>query len=472
MKRPFMAQAGLIAIIFAFTVSVTHAQTSSNSVYQPPQQTPFLGSVPTDQISAQPISLSLQDAVNRGLEHNLGVLIAEQGHQYAEGSRWKALSDLLPNFRTETYESSQKINLATFGFTSIPGVPQILGPFTVFDTRAFLSQSVLNFKYIYAERAASATEKAAQYSYSDARDLVVLVCANLYLRAVAASSRIVASEAQLKTAEALYTLAQDLKKSGIAPGIDVLRSQVEFQTQQQRLTSLKNDYAKETLDLLRAIGLPLGQEIILTNALNDAALPPMTLDQALKIAYDSRADYKRAYALVTAAEDERKSAAAERYPALSLNADYGLSGDTPSNSFGTYRVLGMLSFPIFEGGKIHGNVLQAEATLQQRKSEQADLRSRIEYEVRTAFLDMNSSAENARVAATTLELAKEQLTQAQDRFSAGVSNNIEVLQAQQALSGANDNYISSLYIYNASKGTLARALGVAEEAYQNFILGE
>src|SRR5262249_37908242 len=125
-----------------------------------------------------------------------------------------------------------------------------------------------------------------------------------------------------------------------------------------------------------------------------------------------------------------------------------------------------------EGGSIKGKVLQAEATLRQRREEEADLRSRIEYEVRTAFLDMKSSAENAMVAKTTLDLAQQQLTQAQDRFSAGISNNIEVLQAQQALSVANENYISSLYIYNLSKGTLARALGVAEEQYQKFIIGE
>jgi outer membrane protein TolC len=471
MKRA-QTQLVILTTFLIFSSVLALAQSPTENVLQPAQENPFFGGVATEKPAPEPIPLSLQSAIRRGLEHNLGVLIAEQHHAYAEGGRWRALSDLLPNLRTETFEASQQINLATFGFTGFPGTPQIIGPFSVFDTRAYLSQSILNFKKIYHERSASSEAKAAKYSLDDARDLVVLVCANLYLRSVAASSRIDAAKAELTTAQALYNLSQDLKKAGIAPGIDVLRSQVEFQTQQQRLTTLTNDYAKEKLDLLRAIGLPLGQEITLTTALNDAALPPMTLENALKIAMDSRADLKREQALVEAAEQEVRSASAERYPALALDADYGLSGEAANNSHGTYRVAAQLSFPIFDGGSIHGRVAQADATLRLREAEENDLRGKIEYEVRTAFLDMTSSAENTQVARTTLELAQEQLTQAKDRFSAGVSNNIEVLQAQQALSVANENYISSLYIFNLSKGTLARALGIAEEEYQKFIIGE
>lgn len=447
-------------------------QTGEPAMLSHPGQNPFFGGVPSGQVSAQPLSLSLMDAVQRGLEHNLGVLLSEQGKKAAQGGRWQALSELLPNVKGSLSEASEKINLAAYGLTPPPPASPIVGPFSVFDARIYVSQSLLNLKHIYGEHAASELEKAANYSYADARDLVVLICSSLYLGAVAGSSRVEAAQSQVNTAQALFDLSQDLKKTGMIPGIDVLRSQVQLQTQQQRLTSLQNDLAREKLDLARAIGLPLGQEMILTDRVPYSKLPPMTLDQALGIAFDSRSDLKQADALVDAADASEKAARANAYPSLGVDADYGAIGETPNSAASTFSVIASLKIPIFQGGSTHAKVLQADAILQQRKHQRDDLRSRVEYEVRTALLDLNASSQNVEVAKSTLELANEQLAQARDRFAAGLTNNIEVLQAQDAVSLSNENYIASVYNYNLSKGALAKATGIAEKSFRQIILGE
>jgi len=422
-------------------------------------------------VSATPMRLSLVEAVQRGLQYNLGLYLEEENRRAAAGSAWRARSELLPDIRVKSFAARQEINLAAFGFT-LPGFPEIIGPFNLYDIRLYASQQVVNFHDIFNARSASSEESAARYSYTDARNAVVLVCANLYLATQAAAARITAAEAQFQTAQALYNLSNDLNRSGLAPGIDVLRAQVEMQGQQQRLTSFRNDFARAKLDLARAIGIPLGQELILTDALPDSAAPPMNLNQALQLAFQSRSDLKSAEALVHAAEEAKKSARANGLPSLDMNADYGTSGQRRSDLQTTFRVAANIDIPLFQGGDVHGRVLQADALLKQRKAESESLRTQIEYEIRTSFLDLQSSLQNLQVAKSTRDLSAQQLQQAQDRFQAGVTNNIEVIQAQQAVSTANENYVSSLYMYNLSKGTLARALGVAEEGFSKFILGE
>ena len=208
----------------------------------------------------------------------------------------------------------------------------------MFDARVFLSQTIFNLNAIYNARAESDNLKAAQYTYRDARDVVVLVCANLYLQAVAGTSRVEAARAQVKTAKVLYEQAVDLKKAGVVPSIDVLRSQVEFQAQQQRLIFLENEFAKQKLGLARAIGLPIGQRFELTDRIPFTPLPPMTPDEALQRAYDSRSDYQGALALVAAAASGSKAARWERLPSLELHGDFGDIGQTVDSARVTFSV--------------------------------------------------------------------------------------------------------------------------------------
>jgi outer membrane protein TolC len=432
---------------------------------------PFLGGVPTGTATNEPLALSIIDAITRGLEHNLGVLTAEAGISHARGSRWRALSDLLPNLHGRIAETEQQVNLRAFGFPLPPGFPPIVGPFGVFDARVYLSQAVFDAASINSVRSETHNVSAARFSYRSARDLVVLVTAGMYLQAIAASARAESARAQLQTAHVLLAQAQDMKQNGLVAGIDVLRAEVEFSTQQQRATVTANDFEKAKLDLARVIGLPVGQPMALTDEVPYAPFPEMTFEQALDRAYKSRPDYQAAIERLHAAEAFRASVVGEARPSVHVNADYGDLGLSVGDSHGTFSVVGALNVPIFQGGRTHGRLLEADADLRNRRAESEDLKAGIYYEVRAAFLDLQASAEQFDVAMRARNLAAAQLTQARDRFAAGVANNIDVTQAQEAVALANEQYISGLYVHNLSKAVLARALGEAEAAVRQYLGG-
>lgn len=459
-----------------FTAPLPQVQTGTSA---PPlssatgQQNPFLGGVPSGAPTPGVLKLSLLDAIQRGLRYNLGLLLSLDQAEAARGARWKALSELLPNLTTRTSESAQQINLAALGLkpSTFPGLNPIVGPFSVFDVRAFLTAPLLDFHALERTRQESHNLDAATWNYRNARELVVLVAGGSYLQVLAAAARRDAAQAQFSTAKTLYDQAVDMKRAGMIAGIDVLRAQVEMQAQQQRLVAVSNDLDKWKLQLARVIGLPVAQQFELTDTVPFQPAPEIAFDQAMETAYKNRADYQAALSLEHAAEAGKRAAEAERLPALGINADYGDIGITPGSSHGTFTATAGLRIPVFQGGKVRGDVLQADALVKQRRSELEDLRSRIEFEVRTAFLDLKAAADLVEVAQSTIGLAQEQLRQAQDRFAAGVANNIDVVQAQESLATANENYISSLNSFNLAKLSLARALGVAETATQRYLGG-
>lgn len=435
-------------------------------------QNPLLGGVPSGENQAGELPLSLKDAIDRGLKYNLGVILSSQSERSAKAARLRTLSDLLPNITTQTSETSQQINLAAYGFPSFPGIAPIVGPFSVFDTRAFLSQTILDFKAFHNYRAGEENEKAAALDYRDEREQVVLICADLYLLAVADESRVEAAESQLKTAQALYDKAVNMKSAGVVPGIDVLRARVELESYRQRRLATENEFAKQKLTLARAIGLPLGQQFRLTSRVPYTPIAEMNLDAALEDAYRNRADYQSAMERVRAAESAVKAARGEALPRVTLDANYGDIGFRPNSSHGTYSVAGNLQIPIFQGGRVHANTLAAQAALEQRKAELADLKASIDSEVRKSFLDWKSTDAQVQVAKTALDLANEELKQSQDRFAAGVVDNLEVVQAQAAVSEANESYISTLYANDVAKASLARAIGNAEQVANEFLKGD
>ena len=428
------------------------------------------------------LQIDFKDAIDRGLRNNLGLLLAGDQAQMARGQRWKELSELLPNIQARVQEDVQTQSLAALRFNKLfpllaaPGssstsLPRLVPAFNYFDARASLSQSIFSFKNIERERAASESVKAAQFSYKDAREMVVLAVGNSYLQAIAAGARVETTEAQVKSAQALYGKAADQQKAGLTPAIDALRSQVELQTRQQQLIVARNDLAKLKLNVARIIGLPPGQEFILTEKAPYQALAALPLDTYLQRAYATRADYQAAAAQVRSAELSRRAAAAGRYPSIDVNANLGDIGVTPSQSNGTWQVNGGITIPIFAGNRVHGDVLQADAQLKQARSQLGDLRGRIDYEVRTALLDLNAAAEQVEVARSSVDLAEQALTQSQDRFTAGVADNLEVVQAQEAVATAHESYIQSLYFHNLSKVELAHAIGDAEDGVKRFLKG-
>jgi outer membrane protein TolC len=444
------------------------------SISLPGSQSPFLGSEPEGKATSDVLPIDFKEAIDRGLRNNLGLLLSGDQTITARGERWKALSELLPNIEARVQENVQTQSLTALGLKPSvlhAPIPRVIGPFNYFDARASLSQSLFNFRNFEKERAASESLKSAQHSYKDARELVVLAVGNSYLQAIAIAARIETTEAQVKSSQALYDKAVDQQKAGLSPAIDTLRARVELQTRQQQLIVARNDFAKQKLAFARLIGLPPGQEFALTEKAPYQSLTPLPLETYLQRAYASRSDYQAALSQVRAAELSRRAASAGRYPSLEMNANYGDIGVTPAHSNGTWQVNGSLNIPIFSGNKVHGEVLEAEAQLKQARSQLGDLRSRIDYDVRAALLDLNASAQQVEVARSSVDLAEQALTQSQDRFSAGVADNLEVVQAQQAVAGAHESYIQSLYAHNLAKVELAYAIGAAEEGIKRFLKG-
>jgi outer membrane protein TolC len=475
MTRTTLACA-LVAVLS--TAAVARAQTgegtgagmgsSGTGPSSPGALGPFGGSVPQGTVTADPLPLSVRDAVNRALQFNLGLLLQEESVRAAHGARWRALADLLPNVSANGTASRQVINLEAYGF---PGEPHIIGPFNVFDARVFLSQPVIDIGAINTARAAAANERAETLGVRTARDLVTLVAVSLYLQTAAAASRIEAAHAQETTARALFTQASDMKQSGVVAGIDVLRAQVQVQNQRQRAIRAEIEFEGSKLQLARAIGLPAGQPFTLTDKIPYAPIPPVTLESALKTAFESRPDYLAARERVAAAEASSRAASGQLFPTLHVDADYGAVGQTPSEAHTTYRMAATLRVPIFEGGRATARRLQASAELRRQQAEFEDFRGRVEFDVRTALLDVNASGQQLEAAQTTVTLAGQELEQARDRFAAGVAGNIDVTQAQEAVAAAAENYIAALYANNVAKATLAQAVGTAEKSVSEFLGG-
>jgi len=434
---------------------------------------PFAASVPA-KLVAGVMPLSLSDAIDRGLRQNLGALLSNADIRSARGQRWVQLSALLPQVTAAPYAVASELNLAELGLSSIGAikVPPSIGPFSYFDARATVTQSLFDWKSINATRAASQSLKSAEYSYKDARDLVVLAVGYTYLQAIADEARIETSEAQVKTAQALLDQATDQVNAGTSPAIDGLRARVELQTRQQQLIQAKNNLAIQKLTVARVIGLAPGQEFEFTDKSPYQPFEGITLDEALKRAYTSRSDYQAAMTDARAAEFSRKAAVAGYLPSLAFNADVGAAGGHPSTATQVFDVRGTLSIPIFLGGSVRGDVLQADAKLEQSRERLDNLRAQIDSDVRTALLNLQSSADLVNVARSNIDLAEETLRQSRDRFTAGVTDTVEVVQSQEAVASAHEQYISSLYSYNFAKISLARALGLAELGVKEYFKGQ
>jgi outer membrane protein TolC len=464
MKVLFAGVIGLLCLCQFTFAQQGRATTLSPNLFgsAPPKTAPTGNTIP----------LSVSDTIDRALKYNLGTIISEQETRVSRAERVRALSELLPKVSMSVGESVQQINLAVFGFSGFPGVAPIVGPFSVLDVRARYVHTVMDFRYLHELRSAAEKVNAGNYAQQDVRELVVLITTNLYLETIAASSRVDAARAQLRTAQAVYDRAVNLKDSGVIPGIDVLRAQVQLQNQQQRVVGAENDLAKQKLNLARAIGLPQGQAFTQTDSFVTASTPVLAVEEALAIALEARPDYRRSLALIRAAEETRKAANGRRLPSLLVSGDYGDIGRTLGFSHATFGFQGTLLIPIYTGERARAEIIESDSVIEQRKAESANLRERIEYDIRSSSLDIQSAAEQVRVAQGARDLAQQQLVQAQDRFAAGVTNGLEVTQAQDAVAVADENYISSLYTLNVAQASLARAVGAAEKTIKSFFGGK
>ena len=470
-----LASSLVVALLFLLgTPRQSAAQIAQPAPSPPPaSQNPLLGSVPTGRASPTPVALSLKDALGRALQYNLGAIEADQDTRAAHAARLRNLNALLPNLSARLTSTVEEINLRTVGFfVSIPGVNirSIVGPFGVADARFIFSQELFNWAAYKSLRASSESEKATQYAYKSDRDLVVLTTVDSYLIVIADAASVDSIRAQVLTAQTLFQKTSDQHASGVVASIDVLRSQVELQNQRQRLIAAENQLAIDKLTLARVIGLPNGQEFQLMDSVPYAPLAEMTLDQALQQAYATRPDYLSAKEQVRSGELAQQAAGAENYPTLSLYTDFGDAGSPNfGTSHGVFTFQASLMVPIFQGTRVRADKLETNSALRQRQAELEDLRGKIDDQVRTAFLNLNSSSDLVAVAKSNVDLAGQTLKQAQDRFLSGVADNLEVVQAQESVASAEQSYIASVYSYNLAKVSLAQAVGIAEQSALQYL---
>jgi outer membrane protein TolC len=431
----------------------------------------FHGSIVTGKATAGVLDLPLDDAVQRGLRQNLGIILQSSAVKGANGQRLEELQTLLPTLNATGSIEVQQISLAAFGL-KFPGINPIVGPFQVVDFRAYLTQNLVNVSALKNYLAAKHNFEGQKFSAEDARDMVVLTVGNAYLLCIADAARIEAVNAELATSKVSLDQAVAAHDAGTSPRLDVLRAQVDYQNEQQSLISAKNNLEKDKLALARTIGLPLDQQFRLTDLAPFKALdnvdPQIAFQQALK----SRKDLAAYAEQVKSAKDEKTSAWAYQLPVASFAGDYGDIGSTPGHSHGTFSATGQVSVPVLQIAKTKGQEQVADAQYEQSRAKLADQIQQVNQDVRDNLLDIQSAAKLVESTHSNVELANEALSEAQQRFRAGVSDNLPVSQAQSQTEQANDQYISALYQHNVAKLSLARALGVAQTNYKDYLGGK
>ncbi len=436
----------------------------------PPAAASFQGSVTRGEASAQIIDLSLDEAMQRGLQANLGIILSGTLEAGARAERMSQLQSLLPAVDFTAKEAAMQTDLPAQGLR-IPGFPTIIGPFGFTDVRASLTWSLINVTSLRNYLAARHNFAAARLSAEDARDLVVLTVGNAYLLVLADETQVSSVEAQVATAKVSLDQAVANHQAGTAPLLDELRARVDYQSLEQQLIAARNAQEKDKLALARTIGLPLAQSFHLTDKAPYAPFDDLDAEKLMQQAKANRKDLAALVEETAAAAEQRKAATAARLPAVEANADYGDIGATLAHSHGTVDATASLSVPVFEEFALRGLAQQAQAQLDTAQAQLSDKNAQVEADVRDALLDIASAQKLVEVAQSSVELANEALKEAQERYANGVSDNLAVSQAQQSVAQADSQYVVSLYRHNVAKLSLARALGDGQD-YKRYLGGK
>ncbi len=429
----------------------------------------YRGSVPGTAVPADSIVLTLRDAVQRGLRTNLGIIGADSDSLQARAQRLQARSSLLPNVSATVAEDAAKINLGTegfsasaFGFSAFP-FPSSVGPFHYYDVHGSVQQTLFDFTAIHNLRSARQSANAAELNARQAREEVVLAVTGEYLQLVATDALVGEQKIEVQYAEASYQQAQVQADAGNKAPIDANRSLVELQTEKQRLRSQLGDLKKQKNQLARLIGLPLGVDIALAEKLTPLPSDSLSVKEAIRRAWSQRRDLRGAEAQLRAAEEARKAAGAERLPTGSVSGAYGLEATNPNRGVAVFQASAAVNIPVFQGGRVQGDIIQADAVVTQRRAELADERGVVELDVRNAYIDLGVAGDQVNTAENNRHLALATLQQSQDRFAAGVTDSVEVVNSQEQFASADRDYVSSLFSQYLARITLAHAMGEAEK---------
>jgi outer membrane protein TolC len=465
------------AALGGFAGARAHAQNPTSAA------NPFWGSVTAQPVRPEPLKLSLDDAVERGLKNNLGLKEAENAQKVLQGEKNEALQLFLPTIALTGDTGYYMHDLAALGFSAkviaefaplFPGGK--LPPGISLITRDDLTEGQIHYNQILFSgpviagwKAAGAAERAANYAKMSARGEVVQQVATAYLRAIADESQVENAKALVEQAQVLEDHAHAAHEAGTAANLDELRARVELEAQQRALIAAENQQEKDLILLKREIGVDPGQVIELIDPAPYSELAEQTPDEVRALAYKSRQDYQN---LLNQAVEYKAAHAvyrSERLPTLSFTSYYGTSTVNVAGTHGNFIAMGILSFPIFREAKLRGDSDASKAKMDEIDAQLADLRERIDEQVRAALLDVNASAKLVDVGRSNVDLAKRALSDETDRVNAGVDDNLPLVTAQAALATAESNLVESLYQYNVSKLRLARAAGVLEQEYRAYL---
>lgn len=452
----------------------TGSSATTNTVNSTVQVTgAYQGSIRDPKAPQGPLTLNIADAIQRGLRFNLGTVSASSSVRQLRGERLAALSQMLPNIYGTLSETGSKLDLQAEGISGAvlgPSVPTTVGPFHYYSAFANLSENV-SMTSLYNWRQSKAAADAAQMSAQDAREIVVLAVSGTYLQILASKANVVSEEAQVRQAEATFEQSEREYRAGTKPVIDRNRSFVQFHTEEQRLTSLRADLVKQMMQLARLIGLPVTQVLVLGEELPAEVPQAVSVEEAVKLAMENRFDLRAARLQLKAAQEARKASRAEYLPSLGVNGYYGVQGINPDKGVSVIQASGTINIPIFQSGRVRADIEQADAALSQRQAEYDDEMGVVELDVRQSYVDLQVATEQIGVAAQNRKIAAETLTQSLDRFAAGVTNSVEVVQSQETVASAERDYVSSLFTLNLARVRLARATGLAEQFIPNMLKG-
>ena len=435
------------------------------------------GGVVVERPTPGALPLSLDDAIARGEKHNLQQLLVIQNERVVGGQVLTVKNNLLPSITAKGALEAQQINLAALGFKGTQLAQFGINPATfptivkvdTAEAQISMNQQLFNVPAYYLYRSAQKAANAAHFSTLNGLGAVTLSVGTQYLLALADAAQIDNARALEKADEVAYQQAKESHDAGVGTNLDMLRARVQLQTQQQAVINSENAFAKDKIQLNRIIGLPADQEITLTDAAPYAEFAELPLADAMKLAFQRRKDLLSLQAQLEVATQARKAVRAERYPTVAFDGYYGVLGQIGTFYHGVFAATGKVSVPVFQEGQLRGESEVATAQAIALRQQIDSLRVSIEWQIRAAMLDVQSSNELVKVARSNVNLATEEVQDASDRFRAGVDDNLPVVQAQAVLAQAQSRLVQTLYQYNQSKLTLARNTGVVETQYKVYL---
>jgi outer membrane protein TolC len=444
---------------------------------------PYYGSVTLKPVTDEPLKLSLDEAIALGFKNNLGLKEAESGEKVFQGEKNVALQQFLPTLTLKGSIGAYQHDLIAEGFG-----PGIVGDFaslfpggTLPTNVSFITKDTLTAGHIFFDqtlfsgpviagwKAAGAAERSAYFAKMTARGEVVQQVAGAYLHAIAAASEVDNAKALEAQDQVLFNHEHEAHLAGTAANLDELRARVQLQSQQQTLIQAETDLEKDLILLKREIGVAPGQKIILTDPAPYSELAAETPEEVRAIAYKNRNDYQNLQNQAIEYKAVHAAYRSQRLPTLSFSGNYGVDTITGVNTHGDFMAIGTLSVPLFREAKLRGDNEAAKAHMDAINDQLADLRNHIDQQVRSALLDVSAALQLVQVARSNVDLATRALSDETDRVNAGVDDNLPLVTAQATLASAQSNLVESLYQYNLAKLALARAAGILEQQYRDYL---